>query len=67
VGNWPYLKQVFKYECIVIEKKTGVRTENVCFGVTSLAAAKAGPNACSALFAVIGESRMNFTIAAMSV
>lgn len=42
-SNWPYLKQVFKYECIVIEKKTGNRSENVCFGVTSLAASKANP------------------------
>jgi predicted transposase YbfD/YdcC len=42
-SNWPYLGQVFKYECIVIEKKTGNRTENICFGVTSLAPSKADP------------------------
>ena len=67
-SNWPYLKQVFKYECIVIEKKTGIRTENVCFGVTRLAASKANPQRrSSTLSGVIGASRMNCTIAEMSV
>ena len=42
-SDWPYLEQVFKYDCIVIEKKTGKRTEDVCFGVTSLSAAEAHP------------------------
>lgn len=42
-SDWPYLEQVFKYECLVIDKKTGTRTQDVCFGVTSLTCAEADP------------------------
>jgi predicted transposase YbfD/YdcC len=42
-SDWPYLEQVFKYQCIVIDKKTEERTEEICFGVTSLSAVEAGP------------------------
>ena len=43
-SDWPYLEQVFKYQCIVIEKKTGTRTQDVCFGITSLSASEADPH-----------------------
>lgn len=39
--DWPHLEQVFKYECDVIEKKTGKRTLTVTYGVTSLTAKEA--------------------------
>ncbi len=42
-SDWPYLEQVFKYECLVIDKKTGTCTQDVCFGVTSLTCAEADP------------------------
>ena len=42
-GKWPYLQQVFKYETDVTQKKTGERTQKVCYGVTSLTAKQADP------------------------
>lgn len=42
-SDWPYLEQVFKYECDVTERKTGERTQTVCYGVTSLTAKQASP------------------------
>jgi predicted transposase YbfD/YdcC len=42
-SDWSYLEQVFKYECDVTEKKTGERTQKVCYGVTSLTAKQATP------------------------
>ncbi|MCL5997292.1 MAG: ISAs1 family transposase [Chloroflexi bacterium] len=34
--DWPYVEQVFKYETDVTDKKTGKRTQRVCYGITSL-------------------------------
>jgi predicted transposase YbfD/YdcC len=42
-SNWPYAQQVFKYETDVTNKKTGERTQEVRYGVTSLTAKQATP------------------------
>ncbi len=42
-SDWPCLEQVFKYHCVVVDKKTGKRTEDICFGITSLPTSKADP------------------------
>jgi predicted transposase YbfD/YdcC len=36
--DWPHLEQVFKYETDITDKKTGERTQRLCYGVTSLPA-----------------------------
>ncbi len=39
--DWPYAEQVFKYDTDVTDKKTGARTQRVCYGITSLTPKKA--------------------------
>jgi predicted transposase YbfD/YdcC len=41
--DWPHLEQVFKYETDILNKKTGERTQRLCYGITSLTAAEAPP------------------------
>ncbi len=42
-SDWPEVEQVFKYETHVTVKKTGQRTQRVCYGITSLAPQQASP------------------------
>ena len=42
-SDWPGLQQVFKYHCVVIDKKTAQSTDDVCWGITSLSPAQADP------------------------
>jgi predicted transposase YbfD/YdcC len=35
-SDWPHVAQVFKYDTDVTHKKTGERTQRVCYGITSL-------------------------------
>lgn len=40
-SDWPYIEQVFKYDCLVTEKKTGEQSTSVHYGVTSLTSKEA--------------------------
>jgi predicted transposase YbfD/YdcC len=42
-SDWPYVEQVFKYDCQITEKKTGERTTSVHYGATSLTLKEASP------------------------
>ena len=42
-SDWPHLEQVFKYDCIVTDKKANTRTESTCYGITSLTSKQANP------------------------
>ena len=35
-SDWPHVEQVFQYETDITDKKTGERTQRVCYGITSL-------------------------------
>jgi predicted transposase YbfD/YdcC len=35
-SDWPHIEQVFKYETDITDKKTGERTQRLCYGITSL-------------------------------
>jgi len=41
--DWPYIEQVFKYDCRITNKQTGARTTRVHYGVTSLTSKEASP------------------------
>ena len=41
--DWPHAEQVFKYDCIVTDKKANTRTKTVCYGITSLTPKQADP------------------------
>ena len=55
-SDWPEVEQVFKYETDVTVKKTGERTQRVCYGITSLAPKQASPKRLLAM--VRGHWRM---------
>ena len=35
-SDWPYVERVFKHQTDITHKKTGERTQRLCYGITSL-------------------------------
>lgn len=48
-SDWPHVEQVFKYETDITDKKTGERTQRLCYGITSLTPTEASAQRLLAL------------------